>query len=463
MLANLADDKERALYEGLGATWDPSNPGLYLNYDWHDIPTPGRAALSGRQTLEVTGPARRPKRGAAAAAAADQLPETRSLIEYEPVDRAVPNNNNNDAPEGQQMRYQIGRARHTWITSFRNTLVDFDVSVIGLSSVKESVGELIQNLILWETHVGFLNFGIFGNPGTGKTYLSSKLSEILYRLGYAPVKTTAQYTRLTKPDFIAPFQGQSAHLTRLAMLRGLGTFMAIDEAYQLVTGAGDSYGKEALTQIVNDMDEYKGMSMVAFLGYQRLIVRNLFVANEGLERRISYIWRIAPYTPAEMMAIIKREFVEAKFVRVTTPGADAKEEKSRVNCLDIIDALYQKGAFTRVNAGAAAPIVEEYKSVYSLAAYSSTKTAAERQTLATADRRLWFSWKTLEEALKVYAHKTAGLDLLYFDGVPQAEVPKHPPRLDDDPDTDGGEEEGSSTGGLRTPGIPRSVPAAASD
>jgi hypothetical protein len=258
VLASLSDE-ERSIYEGLDAWWtdsvDNDDPGIYLNLDWHDIPTPGRAELSGRQTLEVPVVAQRPKRGVkASTVVAQELPTTRSILEYEPEDRVIPNDNN--ALDGQRLKYQVSRARHAWVATFRNTLSNFRTAVIGMERVKESVGELIQNLWLWETHSGFLNFGIFGNPGTGKTYLSSKLSEILYRMGYAPVKTQT-YIRLTKPDFIAPFQGQSGHLTRLAMLRGLGSFVAIDESYDLISGSSDSYGKEALTQIVNDMDEYK--------------------------------------------------------------------------------------------------------------------------------------------------------------------------------------------------------------
>jgi hypothetical protein len=198
------------------------------------------------------------------------------------------------------------------------------------------------------------------------------------------------------------------------------------------------------------------LSILAFLGYERKVVRNLFVTNPGLPRRVSYIWRIAPYTPDEMMDIIRREFSISGFVRISVPGVDAPEERSRQNCVDILDALYQRGAFSNVNGGAAAPIVEEYRSVFSLTAYATGRTPVERTALAS--RRNQFSWKTLEEALAVYARKTAGHDLLYFDNIPQKELPRH--ELDPDTDAEGGDDTDS---GLRTPGVVRAVPAAASD
>jgi hypothetical protein len=237
------------------------------------------------------------------------------------------------------------------------------------------------------------------------------------------------------------------------MLRGLGTFMAIDESYELVSDRSDSYGKEALTQIVNDLDEYKGLSIVAFLGYERKIVRNLFGTNPGLSRRLSYIWRIAPYTAKEMMAIIRREFVEeAGFIRVTVPGANADEERKRQNCEDILEALYQRGVFANINAGAAAAIVEEYRSVYSRAVAAAAPGAARA---ALTEMRLWFSWSTLQQALLGYAYKS-GHELIYFEGVPQSELSSVPDTRGED--TDG---ENESSTGPRTP--VRGAPAAASD
>jgi hypothetical protein len=129
VLAGLSDG-ERSLYEGLDAWADYEATSVYLNLDWHDVPTPGRGALSGRQTLAPpVAKTRRAKKDE------EEQPPVRSLFEWEPVDRVVPHSNVEDDSVVRQ-RYAVSRARHAWVASLRDTLVDFRSSVIGMVNVK---------------------------------------------------------------------------------------------------------------------------------------------------------------------------------------------------------------------------------------------------------------------------------------------------------------------------------------
>lgn len=75
--------------------------------------------------------------------------------------------------------------------------------------------------------------------------MAKLLPGIFYRLGYAPrpYPSPDQIPITTKPDWIAPYEGQSAAQAKLTMLRFVGRMGIIDEAYSLVTDDADGFGK----------------------------------------------------------------------------------------------------------------------------------------------------------------------------------------------------------------------------
>ena len=415
--------------------------GIYLNYDWDDAK---QEHVMHYATVPILGdgPSTR-KTGTARKAKSKEVLEP-IIAPYSRVLRSE---------RGEKIAFyedrlvpSIAEARYQWLMGFQTVLQRFRDNVIGMYKVKQDVASFVRKLMLFKETAGMLNFGLFGNPGTGKSFLASKLSDILYYLGFAPVRFSPMepgqeglnYVRMTKPDFIAPYEGQSSHLTRMTILKGLGTFMGIDEAYELVTGPQDSFGREALTQLVNDIDEYQGLISIGLLGYEDKIRQNLYGTNPGLARRISDVWVLPVYSPAELFQGLVFYFKQNGFVFpvpqesvIRPPSPMTPEEttdgtgesvvytSSEQQIVDILTALHEAGVFKNINMGFASPVIEKYRGVYSDMIFSMPMTAerAERQ------RNLFvIDYKLLEQALADYANDTWGLVLQYYPDVEQKDI-----------------------------------------
>jgi hypothetical protein len=81
----------------------------------------------------------------------------------------------------------------------------------------------------------------------------------------------------------------------------------IDEAYQLTPkDAGRDFGPEAMTEIVNFLDKYIGMSVVMVAGYKDRMMEEFFPSNEGLSRRFPYMLELSDYSNKELANILIR-------------------------------------------------------------------------------------------------------------------------------------------------------------
>lgn len=58
-----------------------------------------------------------------------------------------------------------------------------------------------------------------------------------------------------RADLVGPYLGQTAPRVRAAVEQALGGVLFIDEAYSLT---GDSYSQEAVSTLVQLMEEYRG-------------------------------------------------------------------------------------------------------------------------------------------------------------------------------------------------------------
>jgi hypothetical protein len=84
----------------------------------------------------------------------------------------------------------------------------------------------------------------------------------------------------------------------------------IDEAYQIMPCSNGvlekdtkSFGPEAITEIVNFLDKYMGMSIMIVAGYEREMENCFFAANEGLNRRFPNRISIPSYSNSDLMSI----------------------------------------------------------------------------------------------------------------------------------------------------------------
>lgn len=361
--------KEPVLGLGLDTPlWNPENPGIYLLYDWDvDAAIPRNVEIDDAESLPA------------------------AFLDINDVSSTVD---------------RVALARIKWLGEFRSELLQI-ASLIGLDDIKGKIATFIQTLIVnpISARRGFMNIAILGEPGTGKTEIATRLPQIFYRLGYAPRRytgTASEVAITTKADWVAPYEGQSSHQARMTMLRGLGRMIVLDEAYSLVIDDADGFGKESLTQIVNDLDELRGLALLVVLGYENGM-RALFAANKGLTRRVPNVWTIAPYSPLEMVNIILLTATKMDF-RVSPNMAMSRDLR------ELVTALHKQGLFASVNAGAAAAILNLYRGIYSRQQFSAGMRRVDSPLLEEA---------TLLTAIATYARDNG---LYVFEGEDDRDV-----------------------------------------
>ena len=179
--------------------------------------------------------------------------------------------------------------------------------LIGIHKVKEQVEQFVamaefnqkraeQGGIVADTTLHSL---FLGNPGTGKTTVARILGNILFQKGVIKQK---KFIEVSRSDLVGGYQGQTALKTREVLESALGGVLFIDEAYTLYTGSNDSFGKEALDEVLKFMEDHRRDIVIVFAGYTKEMYEFLQV-NSGLKSRIPTTFDFEDYTPEEIVQI----------------------------------------------------------------------------------------------------------------------------------------------------------------
>ena len=142
-----------------------------------------------------------------------------------------------------------------------------------------------------------------GPPGTGKTTIANLIARLYYGLGVIPTHTLVQANRAT---LIGAVEGESAKKTVAKLNEARGGVLFVDEAYELVQDRGghaDPFGSEALTTLLERMENDRGELVCIVAGYEAPMERFL-AENPGFKSRFAYSLSFNTYTPEEMWRIL---------------------------------------------------------------------------------------------------------------------------------------------------------------
>lgn len=191
-----------------------------------------------------------------------------------------------------------------------DVLDQLDQDLIGLRPVKTRIREIAALLLVEQARRSLnlasvmpgLHMSFTGRPGTGKTTVAEKMSQILHRLGYL---RKGHVVSVTRDDLVGQYVGHTAPKTREMIKRAQGGVLFIDEAYYLYKPGNErDYGVEAIEILLQDMERQRGDFVVIFAGYKQEM-EIFYESNPGLKSRISHHIDFPDYSNDELMAIVQ--------------------------------------------------------------------------------------------------------------------------------------------------------------
>ena len=138
-----------------------------------------------------------------------------------------------------------------------------DEELVGLAPVKSRIREIAALLLVdkLRKNLGItagspgLHMSFTGSPGTGKTTVGLKMSDILFQLGYIQ---KGHLLTVTRDDLVGQYIGHTAPKTKEVLKKAMGGVLFIDEAYYLYKPDNErDYGSEAIEILLQVMENQR--------------------------------------------------------------------------------------------------------------------------------------------------------------------------------------------------------------
>ena len=209
-------------------------------------------------------------------------------------------------------------------------LETLDRELVGLRPVKTRIRQIAALLVVERLRrkleltsaAPTLHMSFTGNPGTGKTTVALRMSEILRRLGYV---RTGHLVSVTRDDLVGQYIGHTAPKTREVIKRAMGGVLFIDEAYYLYRPENErDYGQESIEILLQAMESSRDDLVVILAGYRERMDL-FFQSNPGVRSRVAHHLEFPDYSPAELLTIAKL-MLAAQSYRLSPDGEAALAE-----------------------------------------------------------------------------------------------------------------------------------------
>ena len=185
------------------------------------------------------------------------------------------------------------------------------VSLIGLKEAKKTIKQMLdyhRAHNIFSAHgrsIGkkpSMHMVFMGNPGTAKTTVARLVARIMKDNGILPVGNLIEVGR---QDVVDRYVGGTAPKVKSLFSRAKGSVLFIDEAYSLVDGKRGMYGDEAISAIVQEMENHREDTVVIFAGYPSEMEK-LLDTNPGLRSRIAFRVNFEDYSKEELVEMVEK-------------------------------------------------------------------------------------------------------------------------------------------------------------
>lgn len=179
----------------------------------------------------------------------------------------------------------------------------------GLAQVKAEIESLVRFLEINKARAQHelkgapmsLHMVFSGNPGTGKTTVARIVSRIFSALGVLEKGHLVETDRL---GLVGQYVGHTAKKTDDLIRQALDGMLFVDEAYALVSGGENDFGREAIDTLVKRMEDHRERLIVIAAGYPD-DMKQFIDTNPGLQSRFTIHLNFENYSAPELVAIFK--------------------------------------------------------------------------------------------------------------------------------------------------------------
>ena len=196
--------------------------------------------------------------------------------------------------------------------------VQMEKELVGMEEVKKQVLSIVNVMKYNQMRAKMGIHGgsyhnvhmMLGAPGTAKTTVAKLMGEIMMEERLLPDN---RFICVNGAELKGMYVGHSAPKTKALFEEN--DIIVIDEAYSLVGdyGKNDSFSKEAIAQLIIELESHSMDKLVIFAGYGGRHVsevdnkmKDFLDANPGIKSRITSTIYFDSYTPAEMVEIFFR-------------------------------------------------------------------------------------------------------------------------------------------------------------